>query len=71
MAKLFCFFVIFGFFTSPTYAQVIEIGADGEATVYDAPTIFADGSSLPVFKNAASSSQPNMTHSSAPASVDQ
>ena len=47
MAELFRFFVIVGFFASPTYAQVIEVGTDGEATVYDAPAIFVDeGSSL-------------------------
>ena len=36
----------------PAYAQIIEIGGDGEATVYDAPTIFADEGSSPVYEHA-------------------
>lgn len=34
---------------TPAYAQVIEIDGDGGATVYDAPTIFADDGNVPVF----------------------
>ena len=71
MAKLFRFLVITGFFTSPIYAQVIEVGTDGEATVYDAPTIFADDGSSLVFEHAVNSSQSNITRSSATASVAQ
>lgn len=71
MAELFPFLVIIGFFASPTYAQVIEVGADGEATVYDAPTIFDDEGSLPVFKHAVYSSHSSITRSSATASVAQ
>lgn len=36
----------------PAYAQIIEIGGDGAATFYDAPTIFADEGSSPVYERA-------------------
>ena len=69
MAELFRFFVIVGFFASPTYAQVIEVGTDGEATVYDAPAIFVDEGSSLVFEHADYSNQSNVTRSSATVSV--
>lgn len=71
MAKLLRFFAIIGFFTSPIYAQVIEVGPDGEATVYDVPTIFGDENTLPVVEQAAYSSHSNIKGSFATASVAQ
>ncbi len=53
MARLFAHCAIFAGLTMPAHAQVIEIGAEGNATVYDAPTIFADEGSSPVFERAA------------------
>jgi soluble lytic murein transglycosylase-like protein len=50
--------VILGSLAPPANAQVIEIGADGEATVYDAPTIFADEGSSPVYERATYAGQP-------------
>ncbi len=71
MAKLSHLLIMFASFASPVYAQIIEIGADGEATVYDAPTIFADEGNSPVFGNAAYSGQPHLQRTSATASVAQ
>lgn len=71
MAELFRFLVIIGFIASPTYAQVIEVGMDGEATIYDAPTIFDDTGSSLVLEHAVHSSGSNITRSSLTASVAQ
>ena len=40
---------LLGVFATPAFADVIEIGADGEQTLYDAPTLFADEGNSPVF----------------------
>ena len=56
-ARSFLFIAMLGSFATPAFAQVIEIGADGEATLYDAPTIFADEGSSPVFERAAHTTQ--------------
>lgn len=53
----------------PVSAQIIEIGGDGEATVYDAPTIFADEGNTPVFERAAQVDRPEAQRSPARMSV--
>ena len=45
-------------FAPAVCAQVIEIGGDGEATVYDTLTTFADEGSAPVDKHAVHTGQP-------------
>lgn len=55
---------------SPAYSQVIEIGDGGEATVYDAPTVFADEGNTPVYERTAYSSVP-LSRSSTTVSVAQ
>lgn len=55
----------------PATAQVIEIGADGEATVYDAPTVFAHDGSSPVFQNASYAGYPLSSRSLPTISVAQ
>lgn len=71
MAKPFFLFAMIGSLASPVYAQVIEIGTDGEPTVYDAPTIFADEGNSPVFERAVYASQPLSQRSSATVSTAQ
>ena len=71
MAKLLPSLAILAFASSPAYGQVIEIGGDGEATLYDAPTIFADEGSSPVFDRAIYAGQPFSKGSSASVSVAQ
>ena len=56
---------------APVCAQVIEISAQGEATVYDAPTIFTDDGNAPVFKPAADARQPILQRSSTSVPVAQ
>ena len=58
ISKLLPFLAVLTFASSPTHAQVIEIGGDGEATVYDAPTIFADEGYSPVHERAVYATQP-------------
>jgi hypothetical protein len=48
----FILFAIMCSFAPQVSAQVIEIGGDGEATVYDAPTVFADDGNSPFFEPA-------------------
>ena len=65
------FIAIMCSFASPVCAQVIEIGDDGEATVYDAPTIFANEGNLPVFERAVDLGLPLTRPSVATVSVAQ
>ena len=58
MARLLSSLAIIAFSSSPSYGQVIEIGGDGEATIYDAPTIFADEGNSPVFERTVYAGQP-------------
>ena len=53
----------------PVNAQIIEIGGDGEATVYDTPTIFADEGSSPVYERAMFATPPVAQRSPASVSV--
>lgn len=69
MTKRTLLFTILGIATVPANAQVIEVGVDGAATVYDAPTIFADEGSTPVFERAAYAGQPSSQRSLAHISV--
>ena len=71
MARILPSLAILAFASSPSYGQVIEIGGDGEATLYDAPTIFADEGSSPVFERTAYTSQPFSKGSSTSVSVAQ
>ena len=71
MVKLLSSLAIIAFASSPSYGQVIEIGGDGEATFYDAPTIFGDEGSSPVFERTVYASQPLSKESSASVSVAQ
>lgn len=71
MARILIMIAVIGSFASPTFAQVIEINADGEATVYEAPTLFGDEGSSPVFERAALASQPLSQRSAATVSVAQ
>jgi soluble lytic murein transglycosylase-like protein len=57
MARL-LIFAIMGAVAPPVSAQVIEIGGDGEATAYDAPTVFADNGNSRVFERILSVIQP-------------
>ena len=70
-ASSFLFIAMLASFATPAFAQVIEIGADGEATLYDAPTIFADEGSSPVFERAAHTVQRMSQRSVATVSVAQ
>lgn len=71
IAKLLPLLAVVTFAASPAYAQIIEIGGDGEATVYDAPTIFADEGNSLVHERAAHVGQPMAQRSSASISVAQ
>lgn len=71
MARILLMIAMIGSFATPAFAQVIEIGADGEATVYEAPTIFADEGNSPVYERTAFSSQPLSQRSAATVSVAQ
>ena len=71
MSKLLLFLAVLTFASLPTHAQVIEIGGDGEATVYDAPTIFADEGNAPVHERAVYATQPLARHWPATVSISQ
>ena len=71
MSKLLPCLAIITFASSPTHAQVIEIGGDGEATVYDAPTIFAAEGNAPVHERAVYATQPLARHWPATVSISQ
>ena len=62
-------FAIMCSFAQPISAQIIEIGGDGEATVYDAPTIFADEGNSPVYERAVQTGRPEAQGSVARISV--
>ena len=67
----FLLFTIMCSFAAAANAQIIEIGGDGEATVYDAPTVFADEGSSPVYERSVDTGSTMAQRSSTTISVAQ